>query len=69
MDYSSLNRRLRPQVVVGWTPNPGTAFYVGYNDDMSYNGHNPYSGVTEPGIHGNGRTFFIKATYLFKRSF
>jgi hypothetical protein len=69
LDYSSLAARFRPQLVLGWTPNPGTALYIGYNDDMNYNGYNPYSGRFEPGFHGNGRTFFIKASYLFKRSF
>ncbi len=69
LDYSTLAARFRPQFVLGWTPNPGTAFYVGYNDDLNYRGYNPYSGQYEPGLHGNGRTFFIKASYLFKRSF
>ena len=69
VDYSTLNKRVRSQLVFGWTPNPGTAFYVGYNDDMNYNGYNPYTNVYEPGLHGNGRTFFIKMSYLFKRSF
>jgi hypothetical protein len=69
LDYSSLNRHIRPQLVLGWTPNPGTALYVGYNDDVSYNGYNPYTGKLEPGLQGNGRTFFIKASYLFRKSF
>jgi hypothetical protein len=69
LDYSSLNRHVRPQLVVGWTPSPGTAIYLGYNDDVSYNGYNPYTGRFEPGLRGNGRSFFIKAYYLFKRSF
>ena len=69
LDYSTLAKRFRPQVVMGWTPKPGTALYVGYSDDMSYNARNPYTGQFEPGFHGNGRTFFIKASYLFKRSF
>jgi len=68
-DYSTLTKRFRPQIVMGWTPNPGTALYVGYSDDLSYNGRNPYTGQFEPGFHGNGRTFFIKASYLFKKSF
>jgi hypothetical protein len=54
---------------LGWTPNPGTALYVGYNDDFSYNGFNPYTRLPEPGLHGNGRSFFIKASYLFRKSF
>jgi hypothetical protein len=69
LDYSTLNKRFRPQLVVGWTPNPGTALYVGYNDDVSYNGYNPFTGQFEPGLQGNGRSFFIKASYLFRRSF
>jgi hypothetical protein len=69
VDYSTLNRRVRSQLVFGWTPNPGTALYVGYNDDMNYNGYNPFTGNREPGLHGNGRTFFIKASYLFRKSF
>lgn len=69
LDYSAISKRVRPQLVLGWTPSPGTALYVGYNDDVSYNGYNPYTGRHEPGIHGNGRTFFIKASYLFKKSF
>ena len=69
LDYSTLAKRFRPQIVLGWTPNPGTALFVGYSDDLSYNGRNPYTGQFEPGFHGNGRTFFIKASYLFKKSF
>jgi hypothetical protein len=75
-DYSTLDRRVRPQFVLGWTPNPGTALYLGYNDDINYNGFNPLNRNFEQGIysferglHSNGRTFFIKASYLFKRSF
>ena len=69
IDYSTLNRRIRSQLVWGWTPSPGTALYVGYNDDMNYNSFNPYNRVYEPGLHGNGRTFFIKMSYLFRKSF
>jgi len=69
LDYSTLDRHVRPQLVLGWTPNPGTALYVGYTDDINYNGFNPYTGRYEPGLHGNGRTFFIKASYLFRKSF
>jgi hypothetical protein len=69
LDYSTISRHLRPQLVLGWTPNPGTAVYVGYNDDVSYNGYNPFTGQFEPGMRGNGRTFFVKASYLFRKSF
>jgi hypothetical protein len=69
LDYSTVSARLRPQLVIGWTPSPGTALYAGYNDDLNYNGYNPYTGVPEPGFRGNGRSFFIKASYLFRKSF
>lgn len=69
VDYSTLSKRVRPQLVVGWTPSPGTALYAGYNDDYSHNGYNPYTRNFEPGFHGNGRSFFIKASYLFRKSF
>lgn len=69
LDYSNVASRIRPQFVFGWTPSPGTALYAGYNDDLNYNGYNPYTGVREPGLQGNGRSFFIKMSYLFKRSF
>ena len=69
VDYDTLASRVRGQFLFGWTPNPGTAFYVGYNDDLNRNGFNPFNGNLEPGFRRNGRTFFIKASYLFRRSF
>jgi len=69
LDYSNISTRLRPQLVVGWTPSPGTALYAGYNSDFNYNGFNPYTRIPEPGFRSNGRSFFIKASYLFKKSF
>ncbi|HKQ07541.1 MAG TPA: sugar-binding protein [Blastocatellia bacterium] len=68
LDYDSLASSVRGQYLFGWTPNPGTSFYVGYNDDMNYDGFNPYSGLPEPGFRRNSRTFFIKTSYLFRRS-
>jgi len=69
LDYATLQSRLRGQFLLGWTPNPGTSFFAGYNDDLSHNGYGPFSGRLEPGFRRNGRTFFIKASYLFRRSF
>jgi hypothetical protein len=68
IDYTSLGRRGRGQFLLGWTPNPGTSLYVGYNDDMNRNGQNPYSGELEPGFRRNGRLFFIKMSYLIRHS-
>ena len=69
VDYESIAEDFSGQFLLGWTPNPGTAFYVGYNDELNRNGFSPFTGLLEPGIHRNGRTFFIKMSYLFRRSF
>ena len=68
-DYDTLESSIRGQVLFGYTPNPGTAFYVGYNDDISRNGFNPFTGQLEPGFRRNGRTFFVKVSYLIRKSF
>jgi hypothetical protein len=69
VDYDSLDANVRGQFLLGWTPSPGTSFYVGYNDDLNHNGFNPFTGQTEPGFRRNGRTFFVKLSYLIRRSF
>ncbi len=74
LDYSTLARRMLPQLVIGWTPSPGTAIYAGYSDNFNVNGRNPFVPRSSPlsfeqGLHSNGRTFFIKMSYLFKKSF
>lgn len=69
IDYDTLSSNARAQFLFGYTPNPGTAFYVGYNDDLTRNGFSPFTGQLEPGFRRNGRTFFIKMSYLFRRSF
>ena len=65
IDYTTLGASVRGQFLLGWAPNPGTSFYVGYNDDLNRNGLNPFSGELEPGLRRNGRNFFIKMSYLF----
>jgi hypothetical protein len=69
VDYDSLSSNIQGQFLFGWTPNPGTAFYAGYNDDLNHNGFNRFTGQLEPGFRRNGRTFFIKMSYLFRKSF
>jgi hypothetical protein len=69
VDYDTLASNVRGQFLFGWTPNPGTAFYLGYNDDLTRSGFSPFTGQLEPGFRRNGRTFFIKMSYLFRRSF
>jgi len=69
VDYLSDEKNFAGQALFGWTPSPGTAFYVGYNDNFNYNGINPNTGQFEPGVGRNQRTFFIRASYLFRKSF
>lgn len=68
LDYDSLDRNYAGQLLFGWTPSPGKAFYVGYNDNFNYNGFNPYTGEIDRGFERNSRTFFIRASYLFRKS-
>src|SRR5882672_5525673 len=69
VDFDSIASNVKGQFLLGYTPNPGTALYVGYNDDLNRRGFNPFSGQLEPGFRRNGRTFFIKMSYLFRKSF
>lgn len=66
VDYESLDSNVRCQYLVGWTPSPGTSFYAGYNDDLNYNGFNPFTNEREPGFQRNARGFFVKVSYLFR---
>jgi hypothetical protein len=68
MDYDSLQANIRAQLLAGWTPNPGTSVYLGYNDDLNYNAFGPFTGYFEKGFQRNRRTFFIKMSYLFRRN-
>jgi hypothetical protein len=69
VDFDSIASNVKGQFLLGYTPNPGTALYVGYNDDLNRRGFNPFSGELEPGFRRNGRTFFVKMSYLFRKSF
>jgi hypothetical protein len=69
IDFDSIASNVKGQFLLGYTPNPGTALYVGYNDDLNRRGFNPFSGQLEPGFRRNGRTFFVKLSYLFRKSF
>jgi hypothetical protein len=68
LDYDTISYNAQSQVLFGWTPNPGTSFYLGYNDSVNYN-YNPYTGTFPGGLSRNGREFFIKMSYLFRHSF
>ncbi|HVF51148.1 MAG TPA: DUF5916 domain-containing protein [Pyrinomonadaceae bacterium] len=72
VDYTTLSANVKAQALFGWTPSPGTALYIGYNDDMNRNGFNPFindQNILEPGFRRNNRYFFIKTSYLIRKSF
>lgn len=69
IDYNTLNSRVRAQLLAGWTPSPGTSFYAGYNDDMNYESPHPFTNQLVPGFRRNSRTFFVKMSYLLRKSF
>jgi hypothetical protein len=69
VDYNTLNSRTRSQFLLGWTPSPGKSFYAGYNDDLNYNSAHPFSSQLVPGFRRNSRTFFVKMSWLFRKSF
>jgi hypothetical protein len=67
LDYNTLSSRVFGQYTFGWTPSPGKALYIGYNDKWSYNGYDFNPRI--PGFTQLDRTFFIKFSYLFRKSF
>lgn len=68
VDYDALQAKIYGQFLVGYAPNPGTAFYAGYNDDLNYNNYSSLTGQYEPGLRRNTRSFFIKISYLFRHN-
>ena len=69
LDYDWLSSDVLGQLLVGWTPNPGTAVYVGYGDYLNYNRFNYRTGRFETGLKRNERVFFVKLSYLFRHTF
>jgi len=63
-----VTQRVRAQFLCGCTSNPGAPFYAGYNDDLNYS-FNAISSAIVPGFRRNGRTFFVKMSYPFRKSF
>lgn len=66
IDYDTMIANVRGQFLFGWTPNPGTAIYAGYSDDLNYDGYNSFTNRFEPGWQRNSRVFFIKLSYLIR---
>ncbi len=65
--YNTLSDRVFGQYTFAWTPSVGKALYIGYNDNSTYKGY--AFDQRQPGILQLNRTFFIKMTYLFRKSF
>jgi hypothetical protein len=69
IDYETVEGSINSQLLFGWSPNPGTAFYAGYNDSSNYRGFNLFANNFDQGFRRDGRIFFIRMSYLFRRSF
>jgi hypothetical protein len=66
LDYSGLESNVRGELLASWTPTPGSALYVGYTDDLEWNGYSAFTGRRQPGWHRNNRTTFVKLSYLWR---
>ena len=66
-DWDTLQGALRGQLVAGWTPNPGTAVYFGYDDDFRRDLIDPQGGLPDPALVRSGRAFFVKLSYLLRQ--
>lgn len=67
-DYETIDGTLNSQLLLGWSPNPGTAFYVGYNDNSNYRAFNEARNRFDDSFRQDGRRFFIRMSYLFRKS-
>lgn len=68
MDYETVDGTLNSQLLFGWSPNPGTAFYIGYNDNSNYRAYNEFRNRFDEGFRRDGRRFFVRFSYLFRKS-
>lgn len=65
-DYDSLRSNVRGQLLLGWTPVPGTSLYAGYTDDLTRD--RTGGRVWEGRLLRNSRTVFLKTSYLVRTS-
>lgn len=68
LDYETVDGTINSQLLLGWSPNPGTAFYAGYNDNSNYRAFNEFRERFDDGFRRDGRRFFIRMSYLFRKS-
>jgi Carbohydrate family 9 binding domain-like/Domain of unknown function (DUF5916) len=66
VDYSDLQSNVRGELLGSWTPSPGSALYVGYTDDLEWNGYSTVTGRRQPGWNRKSRTTFVKVSYLWR---
>ncbi|MEW6738162.1 MAG: hypothetical protein AB1489_43210, partial [Acidobacteriota bacterium] len=66
MEYNTFRRRASGSILLGYTPNPGTALYFGYNDLLEV-GDNRFTSMRESGLQRQQRSIFIKLSYLLRR--
>ena len=69
IDYETVRGNVSSQHLFGWNPSPGTALFIGYNDSSSYRGFNNFTNRFDDGFRRDGRRFFIRMSYLFRKSF
>ena len=69
MDYETVNGSIGTQLLFGWTPNPGTSLFVGYNDFSNYRAFNDFRDQFDTGFRRDNMRFFFRASYLFRKSF
>jgi Domain of unknown function (DUF5916) len=74
----SRTKQVQTQALFTWLPHPGTAIYVGWNEDLQNYDHTlctKMGGMCDPtqpilprapGYLNDGRQFFIKASYLLR---
>lgn len=65
-DWDAATAALRGQYLFGWTPDAVTSIYAGYNDVATIDGFNSITGAPVPGFKRQGRTLFVKISYLFR---
>lgn len=66
LDYSDLRSNVRGELLASWTPSPGSALYVGYTDDLEWNGYSAVTGRRLAGWNRKCRTTFVKLSYLWR---
>ena len=64
VDYDTLSANTSGQLLFGWNPNPGTAFYVGYNDNFNFKGYSPFQ-INSSRVLNATAGRFLSALHIF----